>query len=889
MWNKQLIESKTKTIIYCLLVLFIWKSFENQSLCLFDTYLVAKVFSKLNTNPLTNITFLIGAFYLFCTIVKCYFRGYITSIFKVFICSFSIFLYGFYRNYYILYPENWIISYVGILILLLLCFTVCVILNMLFPKIPGYLKKIPSKIKRKDAQTTSSTLKINQLLFDLPLSSNNHLDILDYTDEAEYFAKQIERIPTDNHYSIGITAKWGEGKSSFLYLIEKSINRDKFIILKFNPRQSKNKDNIQEDFFSLLGSTLKKYNSEFSTLIKKYMKTLGIIDENTPILKIFNIYLLWDQDSEKKKLSEALKKLQKRILVIIDDLDRLFPEEIIEVLKLVHYNASFNNIIFITAYDKDLINDIIAKHVNMSNNHSFSDKFFSYEKSLPIRPYKSILNFLSTQLKDSLGVDDQALNFLGKYENIITAYLPNIREVKRFLNSFTSHYQIVKENVVLREYFLLFLIKYKYPDEYLNLLNREYIQEAESFKYYLTKIEVKAKCVDILNSLFKDDINDNYLSIAKITNFETYFYNRIYYVVDINELKSLFNKDIQESTTLLKQWEQDNKLEGVVEYIKSRNILSFDDKHVFENYIKLIFHIDYYTKYQSGIGWAFLNKLDADQMCKKYGYEISEYKNILISILSDNRYIEKYSFVLGSALRTIVSKGEGWETSLFTKEELQDKCIEILDSYCKNNKPLGEVHMRLFSICYNLILPNGKIWLDERARPIIQYMVREYPDYYFEALIEPTIISSTSNKPDAVRARTIYFQAFDHEIQFEEFLKDSKLNRIPNILCIRNFWRLFKNNDNQPLFTLKDAQLSIENNFSDEIQELDKLEKIEREYNRNKKNIKDIDEVIRVHQDTIKEINKVKINIEKKNQLISTIDTEIEKLQRRKNRLKKTV
>ncbi len=99
----------------------------------------------------------------------------------------------------------------------------------------------------------------------------------------------------------------------------------------------------------------------------------------------------------KGTVEKSFKALSKRILVLIDDFDRLSKDEIEEVLKLIDNNAAFSNLVFLTAYDKEQVNKIFGDTYK-TPDACFVDKFFNLEYSIPIRPY----SYLSKYLEDSL-------------------------------------------------------------------------------------------------------------------------------------------------------------------------------------------------------------------------------------------------------------------------------------------------------------------------------------------------------------------------------------------------------------------------------------------------------------------------------------------------------
>lgn len=54
----------------------------------------------------------------------------------------------------------------------------------------------------------------------------------------------------------------------------------------------------------------------------------------------------------KAEIAKLLQKSKRRVLFVIDDLDRLTPDEIREVFKVVKALADFPNVIYLLSFDK---------------------------------------------------------------------------------------------------------------------------------------------------------------------------------------------------------------------------------------------------------------------------------------------------------------------------------------------------------------------------------------------------------------------------------------------------------------------------------------------------------------------------------------------------------
>ena len=290
---------------------------------------------------------------------------------------------------------------------------------------------------------------IGTLLEDNPIEREKE-DVFSLKGETQKIAKEIRARNRAKTCSIAITAPWGGGKSSFLNLIREQINEDEFEIVYFVPRDSKSVQTIQEDFFSMIACVLAKYDSRCSHIMKDYMASLQLIDNRSIVERLLSLYRIWDKDSLKDSIKESFAALKKRVLVIIDDFDRLSKEEILEVLKLIDGNAAFTNLIFLTAYDKEQVNRTLGETYKTSDA-CFVDKFFDVEFAIPFRPYIYIAEYmeetLCKQLNISEGKRDDIQRVIAKQTFIFKEYIPTLRDAKRYINQVMLDYRHIKGEV----------------------------------------------------------------------------------------------------------------------------------------------------------------------------------------------------------------------------------------------------------------------------------------------------------------------------------------------------------------------------------------------------------------------------------------------------------
>ena len=274
--------------------------------------------------------------------------------------------------------------------------------------------------------------------------------------------------------TMGIVAQWGQGKSSFINLLMKKAGDHGDVVVRFNPRTSKSVHHIQDDFFDLFAAGLSKYYVGFGFLLGRYTKHLGLLGQYEWTRPLESLLTLLLPEKNVEAINEAIASIEKRVYVAIDDLDRLTGEEIIEVLKLIDRNASFHNVVFVMAYDKAYINNVLRQYLDHGLDHSFIDKYVTWEVMLPDqREY--LKDFMLLSLKSRLPEEFPSIQKSWRVGDVdlIVEHLGSIRHLKRYVNLLVLQYKGIQGRVNPMDFLLLSLLRYKYIAVYHRLLEVE--------------------------------------------------------------------------------------------------------------------------------------------------------------------------------------------------------------------------------------------------------------------------------------------------------------------------------------------------------------------------------------------------------------------------------
>ncbi len=211
---------------------------------------------------------------------------------------------------------------------------------------------------------------------DRPIETEKQ-DLLGRSRFSNQLGKAIYEYNGEDGLVIGLFGKWGTGKTSIINMAVNSIKEfttndtDMPIILRFSPWNYSDKDNLILLFFNSLKSKLEKNNKKLKRKVGKALSDYSValdafslvpmIGNWIPLIKssaqITGKKLMQnlDLDKTKENLEKVLKELNKKIVIIIDDIDRLTNSQIRDIFQLVKQVADFPNIIYVLAMDRDVV------------------------------------------------------------------------------------------------------------------------------------------------------------------------------------------------------------------------------------------------------------------------------------------------------------------------------------------------------------------------------------------------------------------------------------------------------------------------------------------------------------------------------------------------------
>jgi predicted KAP-like P-loop ATPase len=328
--------------------------------------------------------------------------------------------------------------------------------------------------------------KTARIAADNPITRSEE-DALGRLKPALSFAEQVLTLDSSEGVVVGVLGPWGSGKTSFVNLSQSFLKESGVTILEFNPWMFSGADQLVQSFFIELSAQLKLRPdlSEIGELIEDYGDTfsgLGWLPLVGPWIKRGRVVTdLIAKALQRKKegvrssqnrVRQSLKGIDKPILVILDDIDRLSTQEIRDVFKLVRLTANFPNIIYLLAFDRYRVEQALGEQGIPGRD--YLEKILQIAIDLPAVPD----HVLNAQVFKAIDAALEAIANPGHFDSdlwpdvfmeVIRPLIRNMRDVRRYAAAIHGTVKDIGGQVALVDVLALEAVRVFLPDVFHGL------------------------------------------------------------------------------------------------------------------------------------------------------------------------------------------------------------------------------------------------------------------------------------------------------------------------------------------------------------------------------------------------------------------------------------
>ena len=319
-------------------------------------------------------------------------------------------------------------------------------------------------------------------------------DLLNRSGFAKKIGQSLRSMNAENGLCIGLFGPWGSGKTSILNMLSDELENAsdkeeiKPIVLFFNPWNFTTEDHLFHQFFYMLAnqfaSSKEKNIKETGDAIKKYANMVedigSLIHLNELKIGVVSIKflanilskknILHDKDLSKQRniIIERLRVQKQRVIIVIDDIDRLPNAEIRLIFQLISTVAKFPNTIYLLSFDRNIVINALTE-VQKCDGNDYLEKIVQIPIEIPAIREDVLYNILSAKLDEMINIYhfeiDQS-HWQGVFRECIYGHLKTLREINRLINALHAKCIVAGNELDFADLVGITIIENKFPELY---------------------------------------------------------------------------------------------------------------------------------------------------------------------------------------------------------------------------------------------------------------------------------------------------------------------------------------------------------------------------------------------------------------------------------------
>lgn len=331
----------------------------------------------------------------------------------------------------------------------------------------GVLGAIARQTRKEDRGRLTGPLES-----DLPVPEGGE-DLLGRRDRID---ELVSTILLEQPAVIAVTGRYGDGKTSFLNLtigeLKKAQVEDLPVIVKFSPWLAPDSNTLVLSLLNSIVATIKEnfIVPSLSGDALRFARTLLGVSSTTERLK-----QLIDEPSQEGRIDglvNTISRIHRRILVVLDDLDRLQGDELETVLKVLRGSDRLSNITFLCAFSPPELEAIVKVTRPGQDSALFIEKFFPIRYDLPKVEPSDLRNFLEGRIAEifrrfNAGGDEGLTAVIRDiWDGRAALYFGNLRRIKLFTNRIGQSLQRIAGEVNTGDFIRIEMIRTITPELY---------------------------------------------------------------------------------------------------------------------------------------------------------------------------------------------------------------------------------------------------------------------------------------------------------------------------------------------------------------------------------------------------------------------------------------
>ena len=605
----------------------------------------------------------------------------------------------------------------------------------------------------------------------------------------------IKNFNNDN-YAIALTGEWGSGKSVLIEQLINRIQRENYYIY-IKPMISDTRETLVKEFKKSISKIMNKqgiYTGRNSSVNKYFNEVLNLIEFNNKVtlsslvMKNSSNDILYKElkDELQEDINSLLMNYKKKLLIVIDDFDRVEESKQFEILSFMKEIVDFKGCITLIALDyKNLLNNKIV-------NRLYLEKFVATNIELVNVDFYEIIKFHCCNiLKEEELKNDYSKKILHEIVDNICSYYDNIEKrvvdycnkIKDDLKKTKSNEKDKKEEKLQK--FYDFAMKHfenlnnsrrviHFLEEISNtliIIDKIYEDREEENKFFYTINS--SEIIYFINYLkvFYKECYDNIIEFGGIEEYSIYLMRNEKYLEE--EYFKIILGEIIPSENYL------NIVSNEKKYLKRDNSLNFI-KDVFVNYFFDDNNFELITESEK-----CLNEIDNSNMFIKDDFEenIKKYQESIFRFSKNDDEINRRINIL-----------QKYVVCLFQEGKINFVCILEMATKKRNNNNIK--YVIYFLECTDKLILEGKVkgLFENDKRKInsilddIEFESIVYYKYIFIELLNSLMLFKNERGEVAkifeniYKSQKVFSKMYDYCIKNKLISNDIEVSKLSDLL-----------------------------------------------------------------------------------------------------------
>lgn len=315
---------------------------------------------------------------------------------------------------------------------------------------------------------------------DHPLSSKAG-DKLNRAPFAERVAGVLRGLPKGTGLVVGIHGPWGDGKTTVLNMLQADLDADgETATVEFNPWRFTDEPAMLAGFFRVLAAVIRAKlttkGEDIAGWVEKFGRYASVVDDRFGKAgEVAGAKAEASLEDLRTRLSQALAKADKRIVVLVDDVDRLDKHETHTLLRLIKACADFPNVCYVLAFDDVAVAKSLGERYGAGDEASgraFLEKIIQVPLKLPVAMKEDLRSLCFQQVDQAItaaGVElskEDVGGFVSGFDRGISIRLDTPRAAKRYGNGLMFALPTLKGEVNIVDLLLIEAVRAFYPAIY---------------------------------------------------------------------------------------------------------------------------------------------------------------------------------------------------------------------------------------------------------------------------------------------------------------------------------------------------------------------------------------------------------------------------------------